>query len=328
MVDKIEFKKAIKQYTKYKESLKYDKVSYKYIKNRKSVIQFSDTDSKICIWEMNSYYPEYKGKVWDSLKNKLNSNKKIERNSNLFEERIVVPHQYCSDDYDKKHYNVFFSGGYDSLSLIIRHLEKGEKVEPFFIGFNDDTARVFADTCISILRRTYGGRIGTLKQIFTDIGSNGNEDTCFIQQPICAFYAACIAPEYLNNAIATEVAYCMNDDALSYTEELKSLYSAGLRCRTHEYKEVPLVFPLIKNRHVENCQVVYAFEERHNVIFPVTGNEPANMYYDEFTDKNGNIWIKYFDSGEECHKLNKEIIGKGRSYIIKFDYNLCEKEKA
>lgn len=34
-------------------------------------------------------------------------------------------------DVDQPHYNVMFSGGWDSVSLIIRHLEKGEAVIPF-----------------------------------------------------------------------------------------------------------------------------------------------------------------------------------------------------
>lgn len=50
-----------------------------------------------------------------------------------------------------------------------------------------------------------------------------------VQQPFTAFFAGRISNEILEEAETFDCAYCMNDDALSFEEELKAIYENHIK---------------------------------------------------------------------------------------------------
>ena len=97
---------------------------------------FGNTNLKI--WRVHND-KELVEKTFEKLKEKLGGEE-----LSLYEDKVHFPSSCYRIPTDRKHYNVFFSGGYDSLSLAIRHLEKGRVV--IFAGgtgtpfFTTDTA--------------------------------------------------------------------------------------------------------------------------------------------------------------------------------------------
>ena len=88
----------------------------------------------------------------------------------------------------KDSYAIMCSGGFDSLSLALRHLEKGERVVLLSVGFSEE--RTSSSLTVKLLKSIYKNAvIGPIKlfaDIFIDLeGGNG-----LLQQPFTAFYAA------------------------------------------------------------------------------------------------------------------------------------------
>ena len=209
---------------------------------------------------------------------------------------------------------VMFSGGVDSLSLALRHLEKGESVALCHIAFND-TESIAAYFTYKILEKIYGKRVIGFFKLFDTIDiSHGEDSNGYGQQQFAAFFASWIPRELKSNCKAIESAYVMNDDAISYLKELRAIYNNAVAFKLPE-KKVPYNFPLIKVKHFENIEYVLNVENKYNVTFPTGSSEYPSLEAFEFTDNNSNKQRVYFyhcDTDSQKENKKNDTLG----YII------------
>ena len=185
-------------------------------------------------------------------------------------------------DSNSKYYAVLFSGGVDSLSLAIRHLEKGDKIVLVSINFNANEQTI-AYLCSRVLKKIYGSRNVKFLKIFSDVFFLGQEFNGGLnQQPICAHYAAYLPIYLMEKAEAVEIAYIMNDNAISFLEELKTIYDTTVKCKyfCENIHTAPLQFPLKQTFHSENIELIKKKKKKYNVIFPTVSQEfpKVNIY--------------------------------------------------
>lgn len=280
---------------------------------------FGNTNLKI--WRVHND-KEIVEKTFERLKVKLGG-----VDLSLYEGTVHFPCSCYRIPTDKKHYNVFFSGGYDSLSLAIRHLEKGDLVDLYYLNFDPDM-KIFAEISCAILQSIYGKNVIGLKSVLNDdpLGVEGDVEFKFAQQRLTTFFASMIKDDVLEKTIATEIAYCMNDDAISFLSELRNLYNASLSCRINTTAKAPLKFPLSKTSHFKNSEVVYTVEDEKGVIFPVTEHYHSDIH--AFKTKNED-WI-LMEPGDrsdvELH-ANKEVVNPTMTYIVRIKRKYSKKFK-
>ena len=265
-------------------------------------------------------------KIWDALlEEKLHS--EGVRGSTLDAVREMTDKLKVEDintlervDVDQPHYNVMFSGGWDSVSLIIRHLEKGEAVVPFYIIFDEKWVSI-AKLTINILRKVYGAKLlDSLHIMFGPLYCRGNEESALAQQSFAAFYASRIDRRFQEHAIATEIAYCMNDDAISYLDDLKALYDASLRITYPVMQNpTPLNFPQTKFKHRDNSDFVENWMRNKGIALPVTGLDNCEVSFEYAIDKENNYWIAMLakhDYDDPWHKKENKETGLFATAII------------
>lgn len=281
---------------------------------KKSKIQLSS--SKFVTTYLLKNEPSESAIIWEKLKEKIKSNSKKELKSLDFSELKkkyslnVSGLDVFGDTVNVPHYNVLLSGGWDSVALILRHLEKGEKVLPFFINFAEELEPI-VQLIVEVLRKVYGGEaIGRLKPLFSPVFLTGTETMSLGQQSCAAYYASRIRDDYLENSIATEIAYCMNDDALSFEDNLQSIYKASYYCKYPvPEKYVPLEFPEKKIKHYDNASFVLNWMDKHEIYLPVTALDICDFNISYTVDSKDNLWIAFLDNGynfKNSH-MNKEV---------------------
>ena len=278
--------------------------------------------------------------IWEKLYEKLQKvNNKKRLQSLSFSElkkkyHFKVSGAISGDTVNVPHYNVLLSGGWDSVALVLRHLEKGEKVLPFFINFAEELEPM-VQLIVEVLRKVYGGEaIGSLKPLFSPIYLTGTEAMSLGQQSCAAYYSSRIRDEYLENSIATEIAYCMNDDALSFEDNLQSIYKASYYCKYPvPEKYVPLEFPEKKIKHYDNANFVLNWMNKHEIHLPVTALDICDFDISYVIDSKDNLWIAFLDKGynfKQDHE-NKEVPEKFsgmflklKGFISKRGSSICE----
>lgn len=280
---------------------------------------FGNTNLKI--WRVHND-KELVEKTFERLKVKLGG-----VDLSLYEGTTHFPCSCYRIPTDKKHYNVFFSGGYDSLSLAIRHLEKGDLVDLYYLNFDPDM-KIFAEVSCAILQSIYGKNVIGLKSVLNDdpLGVEGDVEFKFAQQRLTTFFASMIKDDVLEKTIATEIAYCMNDDAISFLSELRNLYNASLSCRINTTAKAPLKFPLSKTSHFKNSEVVYTVEDEKGVIFPVTEHYHSDIH--AFKTKNEDwLLMEPGDRSDIALHANKEVVNPTMTYIVRIKRKYSKKFK-
>lgn len=301
---------------------------------RKSCLVNNDRQT-LDVWALSEDFPNAK-EVFEKVISKFKHVETIKENT---DKHFDIP-EFAEKSYnpfnDEPHYNVLFSGGYDSTALILNHLQKGEKVVPFFITFATPEFFV-ANVIIETLRYFYPETLAPLKRLFGSITSYGNENFKMAQQSFSAFLSAGIDEKQMRNCIATEIAFCMNDDALSYLDDLKAIYNGRLGTSMHSYRP-PLEFPLIKTTHFKNSEVALEWEKKHNVVLPVSGldcgekmfafhkivvpkkSADADPWDIDPTDDVEELWVLLSGHQKKAEKPNKECEEFVPSYIIHVGY--------
>ena len=216
---------------------------------------------------------------------------------------------YDLSPWPKDSYAIMFSGGFDSLSLALRHLEKGERVFLLSVGFSEE--RTTSSLTVKLLKSIYNNAvIGPIKlfaPIFVDLeGGNG-----LVQQPFTAFYAAHMPDKVRQLAKAIECAYVLNDDAISFQNELKAIYNNSVKCHILDKKNPPLKFPLTKVSHEENLEYVASIEKKYQIIFPALSSEGLSC--SKFIDRNDDT-LYMIQGGTNSDKPNKKCDVSG--YLI------------
>lgn len=216
---------------------------------------------------------------------------------------------YDLSSWPKDSYAIMFSGGFDSLSLALRHLEKGERVFLLSVGFSEE--RTTSSLTVKLLKSIYNnavvGPIKLFAPIFVDLeGGNG-----LVQQPFTAFYAAHMPDKVRQIAKAIECAYVLNDDAISFQNELKAIYNNSVKCHILDKKNPPLKFPLTKVSHEENLEYVASIEKKYQIIFPALSSEGLSC--SKFVDRNDDT-LYMIQGGTNSDKPNKKCDVSG--YLI------------
>lgn len=216
---------------------------------------------------------------------------------------------------------IMFSGGYDSLSLTLRYLEKGESVMLFSLIFDPEMTPFVALQGL-ILNHLY-------PDLVKGIHFLGNEqfaDPCvehmngMVQQPFTAFFAGRIKNEILEKAETFDCAYCMNDDALSFEEELKTIYETHIKSRICNPSKFPkLTFPLRKTKHINNVEYVNNIQAQKGVIFPVSSIESIDLSINFYVVKSSLYMLMRKTSEASLYKDNKEGGFNFGGYIFRLD---------
>jgi hypothetical protein len=179
-------------------------------------------------------------------------------------------------------------------------LEKGERVFLLSIGFSDEqtTSSLTVKLLKSIYNNAVIGPIKIFAPIYIDLeGGNG-----LLQQPITAFYASHMPDKVRQVVKAVECAYVMNDDAISFQNELKAIYNNSMKCHILDKERPPLKFPLTKVSHEENLEYVASIEKKYQIIFPALSSEYIECR--KFADRNNNT-LYIIQGGINSNKPNK-----------------------
>ena len=216
---------------------------------------------------------------------------------------------------------IMFSGGYDSLSLTLRYLEKGESVMLFSLIF-DPVMTPFVALQGLILNYLYPGLVKGIHFL----GNEQFADPCvehmngMVQQPFTAFFAGRIKNEILEKAETFDCAYCMNDDALSFEEELKTIYETHIKSRICNPSKFPkLTFPLRKTKHINNVEYVNNVQAQKSVIFPVSSIESIDLSINFYVVKSSLYMLMRKTSEANLYKDNKEGGFDFGGYIFRLD---------
>lgn len=229
--------------------------------------------------------------------------------------------KYNNKDASPAKHLIMFSGGYDSLSLTLRYLEKGESVMLFSLIFDPEMTPFVALQGL-ILNYLY-------PDLVKGIHFLGNEqfaDPCIehmngmVQQPFTAFFAGRIKNEILEKAETFDCAYCMNDDALSFEEELKTIYETHIKSRICNPSKFPkLTFPLRKTKHINNVEYVNNIQTQKGVIFPVSSIESIDLSINFYVVKSSLYMLMRKTSEANLYKDNKDGGFDFGGYIFRLD---------
>src|SRR5258706_4867360 len=152
-----------------------------------------------------------------------------------------------SDEEPKKRVAILFSSGLDSTYLIWKNLENGNEVLPIYIEIkNNENKTKIEKQNVTMLCEMFREKYGDKKIQHTCFISevlitNNNLDLLFTQLPIWIFSLVYLPMHRIDEI---QIGYVMNDDAISYINEIKKFYKA--HSWLHEIKQPKLVFPLIK----------------------------------------------------------------------------------
>lgn len=229
--------------------------------------------------------------------------------------------KYNNKDSSSAKHLIMFSGGYDSLSLTLRYLEKGESVMLFSLIFDPEMTPFVALQGL-ILNHIYPGLVKGIHFL----GNEQFADPCvehmngMVQQPFTAFFAGRIKNEILEKAETFDCAYCMNDDALSFEEELKTIYETHIKSRICNPSKFPkLTFPLRKTKHINNVEYVNNVQAQKSVIFPVSSIESIDLSINFYVVKSSLYMLMRKTSEASLYKDNKEGGFDFGGYIFRLD---------
>lgn len=150
-------------------------------------------------------------------------------------------------DEPKKKVAVLFSSGLDSTYLIWKNLEEGNEVFPIYVEIKNNVNKTKIEKqnvkmLFEIFREKYGYRKINEPYFITEVSiMTSNDDLLFTQLPIWIFSLAYLP---INKIDEIQIGYVMNDDAISYIDDIKKFYKA--HAWLHKSKQPKLVFPLIK----------------------------------------------------------------------------------
>lgn len=148
---------------------------------------------------------------------------------------------------------VLFSGGLDSTYLLWKNLKEGNHVIPIYIEISNNINKsILEKNRVKLLHEKFSKEFNKDKYLLRDInyavtvGVNASEDSLYFKQiPIWIFGAIFLQSMHFDEI---QIGYVMNDDAISYLDEIKKIYNS--------YKGIldsitPLSFPLTKMKKIQ-----------------------------------------------------------------------------
>lgn len=190
----------------------------------------------------------------------------------------------------KKRVAVLFSSGLDSTYLLWKNLEEGNEVTPIYIEIknNENKTKIEkqnVEMLCELFREKYGYRKITQPLYVAQVSIiNGNHDLMFSQLPIWIFSLVYIPIHRIDEI---QIGYVLNDDAISYVDEIKKFYKSHAWLQT--IKQPKLVFPLIKDckdkmmREIPQVYMNYISSCENPKLLPyhmhVKGSEKKLQFY-------------------------------------------------
>lgn len=147
---------------------------------------------------------------------------------------------------------ILFSGGLDSTYLMWKNLEEGNIVYPIYvnIGNNEKKTKIELQQCALLIKLFQDAYPGRCKNHHTgmDLTIYGDcNEVSLLQMPI--WVMGIIYSNRLSEVDEVQIGYVMNDDAISYLDEIKKLYYSFKPLMNLEDKPMPkLLFPLMKEK--------------------------------------------------------------------------------
>lgn len=207
-----------------------------------------------------------------------------------------------------KRIGVLFSGGLDSTYLVWKNLEEGNVVVPIYIDIKNNRDKVKleknrAELLVNKFRDKYtSDKIDHVRYPLT-IEVSGNNVADLAQVPVWIM-GLTYSQGYDLDEI--QIAYVMNDDAISYLSEIKKLYkSYELITKYNKPRLTPLKFPLAQTN---KYQMLAELPQEYKYLIvsceePRIKHDPNNG--DEIMDWKKLKPIEYEACGhcEACKKL-------------------------
>lgn len=160
----------------------------------------------------------------------------------LKEAKVVIEPDTFPYDIKQDSIGIVYSGGYDSTVLMLKALLNGETVKPIIFNFAQDD--IIKAINLSVLKKRFGNKL--LKPIWFGLfglqeGMCGKQCT---QQLMIHNNLTYLSDGVLKNLKEIQIGYVMNDDAVSFQEEFKSVVSTSFKIQNK--KNVPVTYPLIQ----------------------------------------------------------------------------------
>lgn len=145
----------------------------------------------------------------------------------------------------KKNVAVLFSSGLDSTYLVYKNLEEGNHVLPIYaqIMNNENKTKIEKQNVQMLYHLFYEKYNNQIERpmFVSEVTVNGSYELMFKQLPIWIFSILYLPFSEIDEI---QIAYVMNDDAISYIDDIKKLFKAHKFL--HRCKQPKLVFPLTK----------------------------------------------------------------------------------
>ena len=157
-----------------------------------------------------------------------------------------------------------FSGGLDSTSILYNAMRNKERINITYIEISNNTVKTPVEVAqckkiISLLNNEFSG-YNLYFSASLVFGSNVSSPELALKQPI--IWLAGILYALRGDETEVRLGFCMNDDAISYVEEIKKIWNSfqGL----YDVKLPELTFPLMKSKKDMH------YRELPNIIFQET----------------------------------------------------------
>ena len=121
-------------------------------------------------------------------------------------------------------YLVPWSGGLDSTMLIDKLVDEGHSVEALYYNLNSDKQDARQLRAVTKMHEKYFSKKNVILNIqeCNAVGIGGNSPLFFTQFPYHIFNIM----RAINHHDYVAIAFVMNDDAISYLSEMKSIYDS------------------------------------------------------------------------------------------------------
>ena len=216
-----------------------------------------------------------------------------------------------------KHVLIPYSGGLDSTYLIWKNLKEGNRVTTVYFEISNNSSKVTLEKIhrtkiLDILEKDYYSMLDDSYFTYKVEAGNVVNNYSLIQVPIWMLGAFMASNDKFDEV---QMGYVMNDDALSYLEEIKALYEAY---QPFSNDKLPLMtFPIIKQgkeqmlnelpeeivKYVYSCENPYIIKDnKDQIVYRYCSScVPCNKYYEKLKYNN----YAFIFSGEYERTYNK-----------------------
>lgn len=227
----------------------------------------------------------------------------------------------------KKEVIVFFTGGLDSTYLIYKNLEAGNTVKPVYVEIlNNKNKTLVEKQNIDILLKKFKEDYGydNIRHVdyITEIGVNWGTSLHYTQPYLWLMNAIMIDT---NGYDEIQLAYVLNDDAVSFVDDIKKIYNNKLFDNfVSSDRRNKLKFPLLK---VSKNEIVKELPEKYLKYVNSCENPEIEKTRFRYKYSGGEFLISYKPCKNcvPCERLknNKYFY----SSILKKKYNTTENRK-